>query len=64
MSDLTLKVACDYCGAQPGEPCRTSSGNEASSTHGARNAVGGAFFREGFELGYEQGLDDRDAENR
>jgi hypothetical protein len=55
MSDLTLKVACDYCGAQPGEPCRTSAGAEASSNHGARNAVCGAFFREGFEFGYEQG---------
>jgi hypothetical protein len=64
MSDLTLTVACDYCGAQPGEPCRTSSGAEASSNHGARNAVSAAFFREGFELGYEQGYTDRDGEDQ
>ena len=63
MSDLTLKVGCDYCGAQPGEHCRTSSGAEASSNHGARNAVSGAFFRQGMDFGYEQGFADGVAQN-
>jgi hypothetical protein len=60
MRALTLKVGCDYCGARPGEPCRTSSGSQASSNHADRNAVSGAFFR----LGYEMGYSDRDAEDR
>lgn len=33
--DYWLQNPCDYCGAEPGEQCKTSSGGRAS-IHGGR----------------------------
>lgn len=35
----TTTVICDYCGAAPGQPCVTASGNEARKSHATRVQV-------------------------
>jgi len=44
MSDLLavciLSVACPYCGAEPGRPCKTSRGHASGYTHTSRVKAG------------------------
>lgn len=54
--DFWLSTPCDYCGARPGEQCKTATGGRAS-THGGRTAALAAAYREGYEEGLRDAQD-------
>ena len=53
LHDLAETIACPFCGAQPGQRCRTQTGRRATYSHVARTGPFYTAWCEGFEEGQE-----------
>jgi hypothetical protein len=53
LAKAALTVPCPFCGAEVGQPCRTSGGRRSSSAHGPRSTPLIRAFSQGFNEGRE-----------
>lgn len=59
INEAALELPCRYCGADPYQPCRFTSGNhqgDICQTHGTRIDPIRAAYGNGHSEGYELGL--------